>query len=710
MRLKKIILAFMLALASIASHAVPARKTPVYLRQPDGTVFQARVKGDEFTRIRTDIAGHAIMQGEDGWWYYAVYDADGRRHSTGMRVGTETKSDILAESMIIPYAKLAQIAREKRTLEVEDEGPTVDTEIKEGEVKHGLVILASFKDVKFKHTKEEFQNLLTQEGYSTNGATGSAKEYFDAQFSGKMEFDFHVSDVVTLTKNRSYYGSNDSNGSDKAPAEMIAEACRLADEEIDFSLYDDDGDGKVDNVFVFFAGEDEAEGGSEECIWSHAWYVRSGAGIKLELDGTEIDRYACTSELTIAFDANGHKYEYISGIGTFCHEYSHTLGLPDFYDTDYEENGGIAAGLWISTSLMDGGNYNNMGNTPPYFNALERLIAGIDEPDTLKTTGTYLLEPVNARNRSYIIETENSSIFYLIECRSNEDWDKYIGGSGLLAYRIDISGGGFTKWLRYNEVNVNPEDQKANLLEADGRPDGFSSHEDFSSYRQNLGGVFYPYSDVETLTIDGQERIVAIKKEGGMVRFNYLASGDDVRIPPTAANITKEIFADAAIIGFESSYPHDGQATVAWGRTGMKKDTVAVLPYETGKYAIVLEGLEPAGRTYEMDIFFETDGMESERKTTNFLTKRMPSSSWPFIYLGSMERKSDGTFRKGVKAPLRVYGAEGAAEIRWEFNGKPITHDGDGYYRIQTSGVLQATVYWEDGSVDKIMKQITLSL
>ena len=223
MRLKKIILAFMLALASIASHAVPARKTPVYLRQPDGTVFQARVKGDEFTRIRTDIAGHAIMQGEDGWWYYAVYDADGRRHSTGMRVGTETKSDILAESMIIPYAKLAQIAREKRTLEVEDEGPTVDTEIKEGEVKHGLVILASFKDVKFKHTKEEFQNLLTQEGYSTNGATGSAKEYFDAQFSGKMEFDFHVSDVVTLTKNRSYYGSNDSNGSDKAPAEMIAE-------------------------------------------------------------------------------------------------------------------------------------------------------------------------------------------------------------------------------------------------------------------------------------------------------------------------------------------------------------------------------------------------------------------------------------------------------------------------------------------------------
>jgi hypothetical protein len=96
MRLKHIILTFILILASMTSQAVPARRTPVYLRQPDGTVFQARMKGDEFIRIRTDIAGHAIMQGEDGWWYYAVYDEKGHRKSTGIKVGTETKSDILA--------------------------------------------------------------------------------------------------------------------------------------------------------------------------------------------------------------------------------------------------------------------------------------------------------------------------------------------------------------------------------------------------------------------------------------------------------------------------------------------------------------------------------------------------------------------------------------------------------------------------------------
>ena len=695
------------------------------------------MRGDEFTRIRTDAAGHAIIQDAEGWWNYAIYDGDGAKRSSGWKVGGKASSDILSASRNIPYGKLAEKAQERRRLDnlyggepvlrlmKEQAGPqTRSGEGDEALVKHGLVILANFKDVKFQYTREDFENLLTEHGYSVNGATGSAKDYFDEQFQGQMKFEFNVSDIVTLSKNRSYYGENDNDGNDKAPAEMIAEACSLADPSIDFSLYDDDNDGKADNVFIFFAGEDEAEGADEECIWAHAWFVRSGAGIKLELDGTVIDRYACASELTsIYYNNEGGKDLFISGIGTFCHEYTHTLGIPDFYDTDYEESGGIAAGLWTRTSLMDGGNYNNNGNTPPYYNALERMIAGISEPEVLEKTGTYTLEPIHKSSASYMLKTDSEDEFFIFECREYHGWDKHIGGTGMLAYHVNLDSGSFSKWLAYNDVNTNPSFQKADLMEADGRTDSFTSMEDFGSARIRIAGIFYPYEGFDSISADtspgltyrngghSECRIESIRKEGdgSRVRFNFIGK-ESVIAPPAAVNIEKDVFADAAIIRFGSSHPHEGPAEVSWGRAGKEKETVTVEPYGTGRYAVVLEGLEPGGKTYEIEIVFIVDGLEGQVQKTAVMTKRMPETEWPYIYLGSMERGSDGTFTKGARSPLRVYGAAGAAEIRWKFNGKYITHEGDGYYTINESGILQAEIYWEDGSSDKVMKQITISL
>ena len=308
MRLRHIIATFMLILACHALYAGPAGKSTVYMRQPDGSMFQARIKGDEFTRIKTDAEGHAITQEADGWWCYAIYDADGTKRSSGWRVGTQTPSDVLTQCSLIPYDELSERARERRRSSVMDgEVPVYrrmkeqggiptrsdeDEKDEESMIKHGLVILANFKDVRFEHTREEFESLLKEEGYSVNGATGSAKEYFDAQFGGLMEFDFHVSDIVTLSRNRSYYGSNGSDDNDKAPADMIAEACRLADDGIDFSLYDDDKDGKVDNVFVFFAGEDEAEGADEDggfYIRKHFVIVACGITVADTDDGSVLD-------------------------------------------------------------------------------------------------------------------------------------------------------------------------------------------------------------------------------------------------------------------------------------------------------------------------------------------------------------------------------------------------------------------------------------
>lgn len=726
------ILSIFLLLICSAAFAIPAKKGPVTLRQPDGTTFKALLRGDEFTRIKTTAEGHAIIQDEEGWWCYALYENDGRKYNSGWRVNGNVPSDILSSSRNIPYASLSETADRfrKQVMQTDREplmrrllekgGSATKGEGEEKITKHGLVILAAFNDVSFTYTKKDFVNMLIQEGYSANGATGSAKEYFDAQFNGKVDFDFHVSNIVKLPRNRAYYGSNGDDGTDKYPAEMIRDACKEADAEIDFSLFDDDNDGKVDNIFLFFAGEDEAEGASEECIWSHSWYIYSGAGIELELDGKMIDRYACSSELRIRFDQEGNTHESMAGIGTFCHEYSHTFGLPDFYDTDYENEGGVSAGLWGSTSLMDSGNYNNTGNTPPYYNAIERWILGIDQPVLLAETGTYTLSPINEGKGFYIMETDQPGEIYILECREEKGWDSYIRGNGMLVYHIDKTEEVTNSWLYTNDLNCNPAHQCADLIEADARADSYPSVEEYAQAAQSIKGIFFPYGNTDSITSDTNPciefwsgnkspmSITGITRNENEINFNFLLNKDEIG-PPIPSGIEKETFADAAIIRFESSYIYEGEAVVKWGRTGYEDQVTTVMPYESGKYALILENLEHSGKTYSATISFTLNGMEGEKRSISFMTKRMPTVKWPYIYLGSMERNSDGTFPSGSRHPLRVYGATGAEQIIWYFNGKEIKHDGDGYFTIPGDGTISASVYWEDGSIDMISKEITIS-
>ena len=377
---KFIIIAFLLIQAlslsvNYDSMARPARKGKIAFMQPDGSSFVGSITGDEFFRLKMTETGESIIQDEDGWWCYAAYDALGNKYSSGVKVGA---SDIAAKtaSRQIPYAQLIQRAAARRA-EFDNELALKREKMRKsmtltkagaGPVeKHGIIILAAYSDVAFTYSKQNFENMMNQSGYSYNGATGSAKDYFEAQFGNMYNFTFDVSDIVTLPNNRKYYGQNvGSDDNDARPQQMVSEACTLAEKSgVDFSRYDDDGDGYVDTVFVIFAGDDEADSGIEDCIWANAWSLSKD----ITLSGKKIFSYACASELgrEVSFDRWGNYTPgeaYLAGIGTFCHEYSHTFGLADLYDTDYSSNGHSEA-LWSSTGLMDGGNMNNKGNTPP---------------------------------------------------------------------------------------------------------------------------------------------------------------------------------------------------------------------------------------------------------------------------------------------------------------------------------------------------------
>lgn len=738
-----LLLAISALLFSFSVYAGPARKGTIYLQQPDGTSFPAIFRGDEFLKIMTTYEGHAITQDEDGWWCYAHYDINGRKSGTGWHVGSDAPGEILSASRMIPYASLQSAATMKRA-SIQEEEPLmarvfrrkgIDTKgnTEATAVKHGIIVLAQFKDVRFTHSKEDFTDMLTKTGYSENGATGSAKEYFDAQFNGSVKFEFDVSDIVTLPSAMAYYGGNGSDDSDKAPAQMIIDACRLADAEVDFSLYDDDMDGTVDNVFVFFAGGDEADGAGSDCIWSHAWYIYSGAGQDLTLDGKRIDRYACTSELSRRYSDNSYR-DVLAGIGTFCHEYFHTFGIPDMYDTDYEGSGGYSAGLWAWTSLMDAGNQNNYGNTPPYLNAIEREYLGISEPMTIDSDGGYVLDPIHRNGRYYRINTDNEDEYYLLECREEEGWDKYIGGRGMLVYHIDRSarstgysdsyGRDITaaqRWKYANEINCRPDHQCADLIEADMRQDRFTEAEKdaFAASMRNIRGLFFPNGDIRSISADGKPgftfwsgqpakaSVTNIRLSDEGISFNVIGH-TDMETPPTANSIKTEAFMDAAIISFESDRPFEGEATLTWGRTGQETETIRVAPYEPGKYAVTLEGLQPDNKTYTVDIFFEVSGLTGESVSTSFMTKKSPVVEWPFIYMNGVQKNSDGTLPVGSRLPLRVYNAGEAAEITWKFNGKAIKAGGDGYFTVTESGELKACIIWDDGSEETIVKEIII--
>ena len=732
--MRRFLTALMALFIYTAASAGPARPGKILLTQPDGSKFYAVFAGDEFMKIKMTEAGEAIVQDEDGWWSYATYDFQGKKVSTGCHVGC---SSVPAGCTYIPYDVLSarafnkKRAAERARMQRMESRMMLQGENLSQKNKAGLVILAQFdgKDEKFHFSKDNFVQMLTQNGYSYNGATGSAKEYFDQQFNGKYEFSFDVTDVVTVSQKRSYYGKNDSEDNDENPHIMVIEACRLADEQgVDFSKYDQDGDGEVDNVFVFFAGLDEASGASEDHIWSHAWYIKDGAGRNLELDGVLINRYACASE------REGSKYEdtpIMTGIGTFCHEYSHTLGLPDFYDTDYND-GGFAAALWSFTSLMDGGNYNNDSNTPPYFNAMEREILGLSQPIVINSSGTYELPPIN-QGTYYRINTSTENEYFLLEYRDGASWDKYIGGSGMLVYHIDKSQAvtysnyfqrditSFYRWYSQVDINTVAERQCADLIEADARMDQFTTYADnnYINLLKNVKGVFFPLSNGKATQLTPRSTpglkcwdkktsvswtITNIAVKDGKASFNVIPFAG-VAIP-TPVNIEKEVFQDGAIVRFETSEEFSGTAKIQYlpsGGTVVK--VITAEPYEPGKWAVELTGLQPT-KSYELRISFLDDDVSGEEVTSSFMTKKRVSTNQPYIYFDSNVRNSDGTFKSGSKFSLKIFNITKVKDVQWRFNGLVIKPDGDLYYTLPSSGTMEAHVTLTDGSEEILIKEI----
>lgn len=327
-----------------------------------------------------------------------------------------------------------------------------------------VIILVNFADVTFQEANDNalYSRIVNEENFSEGYFVGSMADYFKAQSSGLFELDFDVVGPVTVSKEYSHYGVNDSIGNDLHAGEMVIEALnQVKDQVTDWHQYDWDGDGLVDQVYLIYAGKGEADGGAEDTIWPHAYELE---GAKEDGDGTgavEVDSalfvnsYACGSEL----DGLGR----ICGIGTMCHEFSHCLGYPDFYDIDY--SGGLGMDSW---DLMSSGSYNGDGYCPAGYTAYERWFAGWKEPIVLEANDTTItdMEPLQEGGDSYIIYNKgNRNEYFILENRQLVNWDAKLPGKGLLMIHVDYD---MAAWAA-NGPNDDPEHQRMAWIPADGK-------------------------------------------------------------------------------------------------------------------------------------------------------------------------------------------------------------------------------------------------
>ena len=345
-----------------------------------------------------------------------------------------------------------------------------------------------------------FDNIANKIGFTNSlGFKGSVKDYFLAQSNGQFELDFDVVGPYTLSQNMAYYGAHSKDGlQDVKPGHMILEACQMADKDVNYKDYDWDGDGEVDQVFVIYAGFGEADGGSEDTIWPHESQLSTWVSKPYETkDGVSVNTYACGNENT--YDMLGRSR--INGIGTICHEFSHCLGYPDLYDTNYS-NFGMG-----SFDLMCSGSYNGESFCPPNYSAYEKWVAGWIKPTILDKPAS--VKGMQAQDVKYgqafvVYNDNNKNEYYLIENRQQNVgiWDKLLPASGMMITHVDYDEN-IWEWNNVNTIvnysnQYGPEyayrdndHQRLTIFHADNEE---------GSSADSQAGDLYPYKDNNSLT------------------------------------------------------------------------------------------------------------------------------------------------------------------------------------------------------------------
>lgn len=486
------VLAILAALFSQTASAIPAYGQIISYRQPDGTIVEVRLVGDEHCHAYYSLDGQ-LLQPDENQMLRPVGKVDFDAYYS---------------------RQMQQVGLPRKALNIGSDGRTNFPT--QGKLK-GIILLVEFSDRSFTEGYDQslFNDLANGEDFTYDGATGSIAKYFQDQSYGKFQPEFDVVGPVKLTSKLSHYGQNDSYGNDVYAYQMVSEAVQQADTlyNIDFSKYDNDGDGNVDFVYCIYAGYGESYGAPAYTIWPHQSTL-SSSNATVQLDGVTIDRYACSCELKYTAGST------LEGIGTFCHEFGHVLGLPDLYQTN--GGSGVPCGQW---DVMDRGSYNNSSKTPPAYSAYERWclkwleLTDLEEPKQDVELPCLADTAVAYR----LVSPNNSNEYFLLENRQQRGWDAPQAASGLLIYHVDYMESSWNS----NMVNNNSSHYRCAIVPADNAYGTNTYAGDVFPGENGKKTSFTDDTTPSSLLFDGTrlgKPVTSISQSNGIVTFSVLQS------------------------------------------------------------------------------------------------------------------------------------------------------------------------------------------
>lgn len=455
---------FAIVVAWTMAMAVPAKPGLNTVTMSDGTTLQVQVLGDEWNHSLATADGLTIALGDDGAFYYVVSGniSDVRVHEVANRSASEL-AFVNANKELMTMAALQETKLQSGKLRSAQPRSTSlkATQVPNNGSPRVPIILVQYTDKSMSHTQNQFEAQ-----YNTN--TKSVFNYFKDQSNSLYTPQFDIYGIYTLPSSRATYGANNSSGDDVGVAKMVGDAIAKAGNDINWSQYDNNGDGQADVCIVVYAGVGEAQASYTvpNAIWPCQWSLSAGAYYgdgngAVTRNGVTIDKFAVFNEISGSND-NGTTMD---GIGTFCHEFSHCLGLPDFYETTYN-HGYFGMSYW---SLMDTGCYNGgsiSGDTPIGYSAYEKNFMGWLSYIEATENTFYTLPIFNSKNadndKAVRITALNNNEYWILENRKKQNWDYYIDDEGILITHFTYVAD------RWNENSVNNQQvQLATIIPAD---------------------------------------------------------------------------------------------------------------------------------------------------------------------------------------------------------------------------------------------------
>ncbi len=514
--MKKLLSAIALAtVALFQAQAIPAYPFPVTVTQPDGTTLTLLGHGDEFYNYTTTEDGYTLLKNEAGCYVYALkrngtlQPSTVVAHDPALRDAGELNFLQTVGKRLIDEPKVTA-ARKAKQIEY---APSSPQGISNNYMNYrGLIILINYTDVQFSRSDaaELYDHMFNDEGYTgftnedgTPNAygkfTGSVRDYYYDNSNGIFQPHFDV--VGPLNVN---YKSTDGRNKAKNIFNAAVQAAHA--EGVDWSRYDADNNGMVDMVYFMVAGYgSNVIGNASNLLWPHK------SSLQLRVGSYWVTVYASSTEMS-GSEGSGR----LDGIGTVCHEFTHVLGFPDLYDTNYETDGqSHHPGDW---DIMAGGGYLNNSRTPAGYSAFEKYALGFVMPQRITGEGNFTLHPLGDTHESYLLPTSKAKEYFLLENRQKKSkWDAYLPGHGMLVVRVDST----ESWS--NGVNTNPAHNHYVLLRAGGSTSGAKASDPFPGTSNVLYLSNTTPANLQNWNGAHNEYVIhSIKENNGIITFTTL--------------------------------------------------------------------------------------------------------------------------------------------------------------------------------------------